>query len=75
MPKRRETKVVSDGHVKCAYGVAWLEVRPDGAIPGYGLRRDESYVIPLHDRASPRGGAGQRVRAGVYERVRVLNAS
>ena len=27
------TKVVSDGHVKSAYGVAWLEVRP-AAISG-----------------------------------------
>ena len=67
------TKVVTDGHIKCAYGVAWLEVKPDGAIPGRYLRRGEAYVIPLRDRASLRGGAGQRERAGVYERVRVLD--
>ena len=56
------TKVVSDGPIKCAYGVAWLEVKPDGAIPGYFLRCNEAYVIPL--RANARKGAG------VYERVR-----
>lgn len=61
------TKVVADGHVKSAYGVAWLEVRPDGPIPGYYLRRGESYVISLR--------ANKRASAGVYERVRVLNAS
>ena len=66
--------MVSDGHIKSAYGVAWLEVRPDGPIPGYYLRRGESYVIPLRDRASLAGGAGQRECAGVYERVRVLHS-
>ena len=58
------TKVVSDGHVKNAYGLAWLEVRPDDAIPGYYLRHGESYVISLR--------AAKRMSAGVYERVRVL---
>jgi hypothetical protein len=56
------TKVVSDGHIKCAYGVAWLEVRPDGKIPGYGLLNGESHVIPL--------SAKKRKSAGVYELVR-----
>ena len=58
------TKVVSDGHMKSAYGLAWLEVKPDDAIPGYYLRRGESYVISLR--------AAKRESAGVYERVRVL---
>lgn len=56
------SKVVSDGHVKSAYGLAWLEIKPDGNIPGYYLRRNESYVIPLCSDA--------RKGAGVYERVR-----
>ena len=55
--------VVADGHVKSPYGVACLEVRPDGAIPGYFLRRDQSYVMPLRSE--------ERERAGVYECVRV----
>jgi len=41
------TKVVSGGHVKSAYGLAWLEVRPDGAIPGYYLLPGQSHVIML----------------------------
>ena len=61
------SKVVADGHVKSAYGVAWLEVRPDGQIPGYFLRHGESYVISLR--------ANKREGVGVYECVRVLNAS
>ena len=61
------SKVVADGHVKSAYGVAWLEVRPDGQILGYFLRRGESYVISLR--------ANKREGVGVYECVRVLNAS
>ena len=69
--KKKYLGRMSEAPIKCAYGVAWLEVLPDGAIPGYLLRRGESYVIPLRDRASLRGGAGQRERAGVYERVRV----
>ena len=56
------TKVVSDGHVKCAYGLAWLELTPDGAIPGYWLRRGEAYVIALR--------ANEQQSRGVYDRVR-----
>ena len=40
---------------------------PDGQIPGYFLRRGESYVISLR--------ANKREGVGVYECVRVLNAS
>ena len=57
------TKAVSDGHVKCPYGVAWLEVMPDSAIPGVYLRSGESYVIPLR--------ANMRESEGAYECVRV----
>ena len=57
------TKVVCDGHVKCPYGVAWLEVMPDCAIPGFFLRTGESYIIPLRE--------AKRESAGVYECARV----
>ena len=57
------TKVVADGHVKCVSGLAWLEVRPDEAIPGYYLRRGEPWVSSLRTE--------KRVSAGVYERVRL----
>ena len=46
---------------------AWVEVRPDGEIPGFALRRGEPYVIRLQ--------AHEREGAGVYSRVRVLNVS
>ena len=64
------TKVVSDGHVKSAYGLAWLEVRPDDAIPGYYLRHGHVWgVIHVCHLATC---CKARMSAGVYERVCVL---
>ena len=57
-------KVVTDAHVRCAYGVAFLEVKPDGPIPGLYLMRGQLYTIPLR--------SDQYRSAGVYKTVEIL---